>query len=617
MLCDICHYSSKQEKEQIHGIVIISESGYNYKNILRGGLTMKRTAVFLLILTLAFLLSACFTGKAASPSVTGDGTDDIVVITLADRISVNGPGVRVDGSKIAITAAGTYRISGTLDDGQIVVKTEDTESVTIILNGVNITCSKGAPVYVYNAGNTDIILADGTENYITDGDSYIFADSTSDEPNAAIFAKDNLTIGGSGSLTVNANYYNGIHSKDDLLITGGTITVNAVNDGIKGRDSITVRNANLTVNAGADGMQSNNSEEPGKGYVSVESGSINITSGEDGIQAATNLTISNGDITVQEDWWNWGKKDDNDSSTANISAKALKAVVNITITGGTINIDSSDDAIHSNDSLTISDGDIRLTSGDDGLHSDSTLDINGGNILIAESYEGIDSANITIRGGTIHLIARDDGINAASGEGDNFTMMGWPGPGFEESGDNNLIINGGYIFVDAAGDGFDVNGPIEMTGGTVIINGPTVFYNGALDYAGDFRITGGYLLAVGSIGMPQAPSDSSTRYSVMVNLSSPQPANRMFHIESEDGKEILTFVPTKEYQSVVLCSSGLINGKTYFVYIGGSSTGIVTDGLYSDGTAGTRMENFTISSMVTTAGLPVRGFFGAQGGTRR
>ncbi|HEY96523.1 MAG TPA: carbohydrate-binding domain-containing protein [Dehalococcoidia bacterium] len=602
----------------------------SFRNILN---VIRIIGLSLLILTLAFLLSACFAGLTVSTSVAGNGAeDDTVEITLADKISVSGSGVRVDGSKIAITAAGTYRIRGILDDGQIIVKAEDTESVKLILNGANISYSKGAPVYVYNAGNTAIILADGTENYITDGDSYIFADSTSDEPNAAIFSKDNLTIGGRGSLTVNANYYNGIQSKDDLIITGGTITVNAVNDGIKGRDSIIIRNANLTVKAGADGIQSNNTGNINKGYVSIESSTLDIDAGEDGIQAATNLAIGSGDITifsgggsdnnskpVRTDWWNWGKKDDTDNTAGNISAKALKAAVDITITGGTINIDSSDDAIHSNDSLTISGGDILLTSGDDGLHSDSAITINGGDIFIAKSYEGIDSANITINGGNIHLVSRDDGINAASGEGDDFAMMGWPGPDSEESGDNNLIITGGYIVVDSAGDGFDVNGPIEMTGGTVIINGPTVFYNGALDYAGDFRITGGYLVAVGSSGMPQAPSSSSTQYSVMVNLSSPQPANRMFHIESEDCEGILTFVPTKEYQSVVLCSSGLINGETYFVYTGGSSTGVVTDGLYSEGTysAGTKVEVFTISSMVTNAGLPVRGFFGAQGGTRR
>ena len=593
---------------------------------------MKRITVLLLLLALTFLLASCFVSKTASVSVRANGTEDnVTVVTCADRISVNGPGVRVDGNKIAITAAGTYNISGTLKDGQIVVKAEDTESVNIILDGVNITYSKGAPVYVYNAGNMTIILADGSENFITDGDTYIFADSKSDEPNAAIFSKDDLTIGGSGSLTINANYYNGIQSKDDLMITGGNITVNAVNDGIKGRDSVTVRNANLTLDAGADGIQSNNTgDNNNKGYVSIESGTIDITAGEDGIQAATNLTIDGGDITifsgggnannakpVREDWWNWGKKDDTDSDTANISAKALKAAGNITIESGTINIDSSDDAIHSNDTLTINGGDIHVTSGDDGLHSDSTITINGGNILITKSYEGIDSANITINDGTIHLFARDDGVNAASGEGDNFTMMGWPG--FEESGDNHLIINGGYIVVDAAGDGFDVNGPIEMTGGTVIINGPTVFYNGALDFAGDFRITGGYLLAVGSSGMPQAPSTSSTQYAVMVNLSLPQRANTMIHIESEDGEGVLTFTPTKEYQLIVLCSSSLKNGVTYTVFTGGISTGMVSDGLYSGGTytAGTETESFTVSSVVTTTGFPVRGFPGSRGSTRR
>jgi hypothetical protein len=157
-----------------------------------------------------------------------------------------------------------------------------------------------------------------------------------------------------------------------------------------------------------------------------------------------------------------------------------------------------------------------------------------------------------------------------------------------------------------------------MTGGTVIINGPTVFYNGSLDYAGEFRITGGYLVAAGSSGMPQAPSTSSTQYSILVNLSSSQPANTMVHLENEEGEGILTFVPTKEYQSVVFCSNRLINGETYFLYTGGSSTGSISDGIYSGGTytAGTKMEIVTISDMVTIVGLPARGFPGTRGKTR-
>jgi hypothetical protein len=163
----------------------------------------------------------------------------------------------------------------------------------------------------------------------------------------------------------------------------------------------------------------------------------------------------------------------------------------------------------------------------------------------------------------------------------------------------------------------DINGPIDMTGGVVIVNGPTFHGNGPLDYYGAFEITGGFLVAVGSSGMAQAPSTSSTQYSVMHTFPSPQAAGTMIHIETKDGEEILTFVPTKAYQSVVLSSPKLKNGSTYKVYSGGSSTGTVTDGLYSGGTytVGAQVTSFTISSMVTGAGSPRGGFFG--GGRRR
>jgi hypothetical protein len=543
-------------------------------------------------------------------------------ITLAgNSITLHGGGAVVDGNQIAITSAGTYSITGTLDDGQIIVNTDDTAVVKLILNGADIACSTSAPIYVKNAEKTVITLADGTENFVTDGDSYIIEDSLiedseSIEPNAAIFSKDDLTINGNGSLTVSANYNNGIQSKDDLKITGGNITVNAVNDAIKGRDSIAVKDMNITVNAGGDGMQSNNDEDSEKGYVSVESGTINVTAGEDGIQAETSLVISGGNITISSGggsvnsssnageagntWGNWGNRgmeNEPDSGGSSGSAKAIKAGVDITIAGGTINIDSSDDSIHSNDSLTINGGNIVLASGDDGIHSDSTLEINGGDISITKCYEGLDSAVITINDGNIHLVASDDGINVVGGV-DGSSIGGRPGQNnFNSSGNNYLYIHGGYIAIDATGDGLDINGPIDMTGGVVIVNGPTRNDNGALDYFGAFEITGGFLVAVGSSGMAQAPGTSSIQYSVMLNFSSAQPGGTMVHIETEDGEEILTFVPTKAYQSVVLSSPELENGSTYVVYSGGSSTGTVTDGLYSGGTytAGTEVGSFVIT----------------------
>jgi hypothetical protein len=385
-------------------------------------------------------------------------------------------------------------------------------------------------------------------------------------------------------------------------------------------------------------MQSNNDQDSEEGYVSIESGTIDITAGEDGIQAETSVVISGGDIAVSSGggsvnsssnigepgntWGNWdnrGMENEPDSGSSSGSAKGIKAGVDITINGGTINVDSSDDSIHSNDSLTISGGNIVLASGDDGIHSDSTLEIDGGEISITKCYEGIDSAVVTVNDGTIHLVASDDGINVVGGV-DGSSVNGRPGQNaFNSFGNNYLYIHGGYMAIDAAGDGFDINGSINMTGGVVIVNGPTRNDNGALDYLGTFEITGGFVVAVGSSGMAQAPSTSSTQYSVMVNLSSPQSAGTMVHIESEDGEEILTFVPTKAYQSLVLSSPELEGGSTYVVYAEGSSTGTFTDGLYSGGTytAGTQIISFPISSTVTSVGSSGGGFPGARPGRTR
>jgi hypothetical protein len=282
------------------------------------------------------------------------------------------------------------------------------------------------------------------------------------------------------------------------------------------------------------------------------------------------------------------------------------------MSGGTVSIDAFDDAVHSGDRITIGGGTITASSGDDGIHADSALEINGGTIEITKSYEGIESAAITLRDGTLRIVASDDGINAAGGN-DGSSIQGRPGQNtFNPSSGISLTISGGYIVIDAAGDGIDVNGPITMTGGTVLVNGPTSNGNGALDYDGTFTMTGGDLIAAGSSGMAQAPGTLSTQYSVLVTFPSAQPAGTMVHIETEDGEEILTFVPTKAYQSIVFSSPQLEKGAAYTVYTGGSSTGTNTNGLVFGGiyTSGTQVTSFTLSGIVTNAGSAGTGLAG-------
>lgn len=541
----------------------------------------------------------------------GDSTTATIQLA-GDSITFTGSGVSVSGSVVTISSAGVYSLSGTLKAGQVVVAASNDDEVTLILNGVDITSSSSAPIYVSAAEKVILTLAEGTQNVVSDSDDYVFPDAGTDEPNAAIFSKDDLTINGSGSLTVNANYNNGIVSKDDLKITAGTITVTAVNDGIKGRDSIAIKDGTLTVIAGGDGLQANNDEDAEEGYISIEGGTLNITAGSDGIQAQTRLLVSAGDLTITS-----GSGRMNSYNDSSDSAKGLKAGSDLTVTGGTLQVTSTDDALHSNGTLTISGGEMTLASADDGMHADASLVINDGQITITQSYEGIESAAITINGGDIHLSASDDGINAAGGVDGSSAMGAWGRDKFEASGNYSLSIHGGYVFVDAIGDGLDINGPIAITDGIVIVNGPTSNGNGPVDYVGSFTIDGGFFLAVGSAGMAQAPSETSIQYSVMQNFSSAISGGTLFHIESADGEDILTFIPTKAYQSVLLSSPALKNGETYLVYIGGNTTGTLTDGLYAGGayTAGDQLASFTISSIVTGAGAG-GGFPGGGGGMR-
>ncbi|WP_305303160.1 carbohydrate-binding domain-containing protein [Romboutsia ilealis] len=613
-------------------------------------------------------------------------SDPDTYIKLGTETTVEGQGAEVSNNKVTITKAGTYSVSGKIEDGQILVDAGAEDKVYLILNGADIKCSNSAPIYVKNAKKAIISLAGGTENNITDGETYMFEDESSNDPNAAIFSKDDMTIIGTGKLTVNANYNNGIASNDDLKIQSGNIVVNAKNNGIKGKDCINVTDGNITINSKGDGLKADNTTDETKGYIYIEGGKINITSSQDGIQAETELLIADGDITIKTgggsensiksnrapgkmpegmtkgerptipdgkiqgevpalpDGQTKGERPEmpqdirypssnqdtsknsntdvstNTSTDENTSMKGLKATTNIVIDGGTFNIDSEDDSIHSNANAIINSGTFEIASGDDGIHSDTKLDINGGTINISKSYEGIESTTININDGNIHVVASDDGINAAGGN-DVSTETGMPGNDkFSLSGDALININGGYVYVDASGDGIDANGSINMVGGTVLVNGPTNNGNGSLDYDETFDISGGTLVAAGSAGMAQMPSDSSSQKILNLSLTS-QESNTVVNIKSSDGKNILTYSPSKNYSSVIVSTPDIKDNTKYTVSVGGTAKGEAKDGLYYDGnySGGTEVGSETISSTIANitqegASTNSMGGHGGQGG---
>lgn len=513
-----------------------------------------------------------------TPTTTDNNFSGIISVTLnSDSISVdNNAGAIVEGTTLTITSAGNYSISGTLDDGQIIVDTNDNETVTLVLDGAKISSSVSAPLFVEDAKKTVIVLADDTENILTD--------TPNNQDNATLCSKDDLVICGSGALTVTGNVNDAIRSNDGLVVEGGVITVTSVDDGLRGKDYLVINGGIISVNSVGDGLTSDNDQDPNLGYVSVTGGEITVVSTQgDAISAQTDLLITSGTFTLTS---GGGA---NVMPNDNLSTKGLKSGVSLVIEDGEFTISSSDDAIHSNDAIVIIKGTFDLASGDDGIHADNSVEIDGGTIDISQSFEGLESAVVTINDGSITINSSDDAVNIvdpteSAQEGGGFPWGGWGGGGMAVSEDCYLIINGGTVFIESGGDGIDSNGHVTMTDGLVIVQGPSANMNAAIDYGfGTFNMTGGTLVAVGSSFMAQGPSGFSTQPSLSVSFDVPQQGNVLVNIQTTSGEDILTVSPTKVYQSLVFSSPDLEAG-TYDVYLGGSSTGTSTFGMIEGGT---------------------------------
>ena len=534
-----------------------------------------------------------------------------VYVTLSDDgITGETAGVAINGQTMTITAEGTNIFSGTLSEGQIVVDA-DNAKVQIVFDNVDITCASSAAVYVKSAEKVFVTLAEGSQNTLRNTDEYVAIDDNNID--AVIFAKSDLTLNGTGSLTIVSAEGHGIVSKDDLKITGGTYDITAAGHALSGKDSVRIADGTFILTAEKDGIHAENADDEEKGYIYIADGDFTITSDGDGMDASNIVQIEDGtfDITAGGGAANSLKTHESDmpgggmsqnierpdgenmpqdttTDESGTSTKGIKAGGGMYLNGGTYQIDSADDSIHSNANITIADGTYTLATGDDGVHADDALTVNGGTITVTESYEGLEGLTVTINDGTIDITARDDGINTAGGTdqsgfgtfGDHFKGMDSADDETEETTDNEMWmeLNGGYIHILAGGDGVDSNGDLTINGGEIYIDGPSDNGNSAIDYGdrSSAYVNGGTLVAIGSSGMAEVMSDSSKQKVLMVKLGEQMEAGNVVLTDSE-GNVIVSYTALKTYDCVIISTAEVESGATYTLTTSGTTTEVTAE----------------------------------------
>ena len=554
-------------------------------------------------------------GQAA---YAGAAAEDVIVVSemFTDRDLSGGydaseaEEIILSEGDVTITKEGVYLISGSLKDGMIIIDADDSAKVQLVLDGVDINNSTNAAIYVKQADKVFITLAEGSRNSLTSS-GYTVLDNNID---GVIFAKSDLTINGTGSLTVNAAQGHGIVTKDDLKITGGEVTVTSEDHGLSGKDSVRVTNCTLQITSGKDGIHSENDAKEEKGFIYIAGGTVNVVSEGDGISAGNVIQIDGGTIDILAGGGSTNRSTATDENGDAVSTKGIKASGELLINQGTIDIDSQDDAVHSNSEVVINGGELSLATGDDGIHGDEAAKVRGGNINISTSYEGIEGTQVEISGGTISLYATDDGLNAGggrdqSGFGGMFGGMfggesfGGGRRGGDRSGDTNenpsadvsadttgesyILISGGTIYVRADGDGLDSNGTLTVTGGEVYVSGPENGANGAIDYESSGQITGGTVVAVGNSAMAMNFGDSSTQGSIMINTNN-HASGTEITLKDASGKELVQYTSECSFNSVVISCPELVLGGTYTITAGEESTEVtLSDSLiYGSGFGG-------------------------------
>lgn len=495
-----------------------------------------------------------------------ESADTVTLIDLATA----------ENGAVTISDAGTYQLSGALADGQVLVAAAADSAVTLILDGVTLSSTTSAPIEISSAASVVIALADGSENTVQ-------LDAAYAETSAAIHSAVDLTIAGTGSLTIVSPNNDGIAGDASLTIADApTLTINAGDDAVQVALDVTIDNGTLSLVAGGGSGATLSDELSGKGIVAdgsivINDGVFTVDVADDAIRAEQDLTVNAGTITI----------------TA--LGKALRGTQSVTVNNGTITIFASDEGIEGG-FIYLNDGQIYINASDDGINVSEPDDIAAPNYYY-----------LYIKGGTIVINAEGDGIDSNGSIDMSGGVVIVNGPTISSEGaidyDGTFTISGGLLVAAGSAGMPSAPGlsgmPGMMAGGDPRMGGAR---GGGQPPAGMQPPTGEQPPA--GAGMAAAQTNNSTQVSVLIVFDAELPAGTLVSIQSADGDQLLTFAPAKNFQSLVFSSPDLELGATYTIYTGGSSDGTAANGLYTDGTytPGTEYTTFTVTAMTTQVG---------------
>ena len=469
-----------------------------------------------------------YTNEDLTWDSSGEKTIDLANPTATD-------GVSVENGTITITSGGTYRLTGEYS-GQVKIDAAKTDTVRLVLDNAKITNSTGAALNVVSAAEAIIYTAAGTTNTVADEANYTATGD--DDPDAAIYSTANLTLAGEGSLSVEGAYEEGIHTTGGLVIASGTLEVNAANTGIKGKDYVDITGGIVNVTAAQDGIKSTNTDDESKGFTRLSAGSVTVSAGDDGLKAPHTLEIS----------------------------------------GGTLNIEKSNEGIEAQ-YINILDGDVTVNSTDDGINaslkdssSDTSSDTTSGTAPAGQQTQQNQNGQVQqapAGGGTA-----PGGSQGSTGQNQNMPQpptdgaMPGGGGGIFEVVDAAINISGGTVVVNAEGDGIDSNGTATFSGGTVTVNGPTAGGNNALDSNGDLLLNGGTVTAGSTADMFEAPSSASTSGYLKITDSSALTQGSTIQVTDSSGTVVANYKITKSGVQLVLVSNkNIVKGQSYTVSV--------------------------------------------------